>query len=87
MAQHEELTETTNTPVYICDPHSPWQRGTNENTNGLIRDYYPKGTDFTTLTDHDIHTTHTELNNHTRKILGCHTPAATPNKQLVAHTT
>lgn len=47
MAAHQKFTTTTGIPVFFCDPYSPWQRGSNENTNGLLREYFPKGTDVT----------------------------------------
>jgi IS30 family transposase len=69
MAGHAQFTIATGCPVYFADPHSPWQRPTNENGNGLIRDYYPKGTDFTTVPDADITTMQDQLNTRPRKIL------------------
>ena len=54
MANHARFTISTGIDVYFCDPSSPWQRGSNENTNGLVRQYFPKGTDFTTYTHNGI---------------------------------
>ncbi len=70
MAEHKALTEQTGVKVYFADPYSPWQRGTNENTNGLIRQYFPKGTDFTKVTLEQIKLAQHRLNNRPRKILG-----------------
>jgi IS30 family transposase len=83
MAGHTAFTVATDCPVYFADPHSPWQRPTNENSNGLIRDYYPKGTDFTTVPDADITTMQDQLNTRPRKILSFATPAETLDRQLV----
>ena len=74
MARHRDFTIATGCPVFFCDPHSPWQRGSNENLNGLIRDYYPKGTDFNAVTDAEIDAVATQLNDRPRKTLGFHTP-------------
>jgi IS30 family transposase len=76
MARHLDFTTATNCPVYFCDPHSPWQRGSNENTNGLLRQYYPKGSfDFRTITQTDLDITATEMNNRPRQTLNWRTPA------------
>lgn len=75
MALHKEFTAKTGVQVYFCDPHSPWQRGTNENTNGLIRDYFPKGTDFTKVTDEEVAEMQDQLNGRPRQTLGWKKPA------------
>jgi IS30 family transposase len=87
MRRHAQFTLATDCPVFFCDPHSPWQRGSNENTNGLLRQYFPKGqTDFRTLTQHDLDQVAAELNERPRETLGWATPAATLNQLLVAMT-
>ena len=75
MAFHELLTLITGVQVYFADPHAPWQRGTNENTNGLIREFFPKGTDFSLHSEAAIQIVESLLNNRPKKVLGFKTPA------------
>ena len=75
MANHQEFTTATDMQVFFCDPSSPWQRGTNENTNGLLRQYFPKGTCVAGYSQADLDAVATELNNRPRKTLGFMTPA------------
>ena len=75
MANHKEFTFATDVQVYFCDPHSPWQRGSNENTNGLLRQYFPKGTDLSGFSQVYLNKIALELNQRPRKTLGFECPA------------
>ena len=82
MAQHAQLRIDTGLQVYFCDPQSPWQRGTNENTNGLLRQYFPRGTDLSRHSADDLAAVAAALNSRPRKTLGWRTPAEALNEYL-----
>ena len=75
MAGHEQITDAIGVPVFFCDPRSPWQRPTNENSNGLLRDYFPKGTSLAAHSPDDLKRVQDELNDRPRKCLEWRTPA------------
>ena len=76
MAKHKEFTVATDVQVYFCDPQSPWQRGTNENTNLLLRQYFPRGTDLSSISQAQLDQVELRLNQRPRKTLGFQTPAS-----------
>jgi IS30 family transposase len=80
LARHSEITLALNLPIFFCDPHSPWQRGSNENTNGLLRQYFPKGSNLSVHSGEDLAAVAAELNARPRKTLDWNTPA-----QALAH--
>ena len=75
MAKHKSFTVDTKVQVYFCDPQSPWQRGTNENTNGLLRQYFPKKINLSGYSQADLDKVASQLNQRPRKTLGFETPA------------
>jgi IS30 family transposase len=82
LALHQQITTSTGARVFFCDAHSPWQRGSNENMNGLLRDYFPKGTDLSIHTAEDLARVAAEVNDRPRKTLGWQRPAELLNTQI-----
>jgi len=82
LAMHQRISEQTGTRVFFCDAHSPWQRGSNENMNGLLRDYFPKGTDLRQVAPEELARVADEINNRPRKTLDW----ARPGDLLVGET-
>jgi len=83
-AEHQRLTDSLGTEVYFAQPYASWQRGLNENTNGLLRQFFPKGTDFARISHHQVARAQQLLNERPRKTLGYRTPSEVLNKKCVA---
>jgi IS30 family transposase len=84
MSQHAQLRIDTGIPIYFCDPRSPWQRATNENTNGLLRQYFPKGTDLSRHGEKELAAVAVTLNSRPRKTLRWQTPAEALDELLLS---
>jgi transposase, IS30 family len=84
MASHRQISMATDLEIYFCDPHSPWQRGSNENTNGLLRQYFPKGTNLARHSREHLDTVAAQLNSRPRKTLGWKTPAQALDEVLAS---
>ena len=84
MTNHAQIAAATDLEIYFCDPHSPWQRGSNENTDGLLRQYFPKGTDLAVHRREHLDHVAAELNSRPRKTLGWKTPAQALDEVLAA---
>jgi IS30 family transposase len=84
MSNHANITAASDLDIYCCDPHSPWQRGSNENTNGLLRQYFPKGTDLSVHSAEHLLFLAAELNDRPRKTLGWKSPHKALSELLVA---
>lgn len=83
MAMHKELSKRTGVAVYFCDPHSPWQRGFNDNTSGLVRQHLPKGTDLSGYSQEQLDAIAEQINNRPRKGLGVRSPPAVYRELLL----
>ena len=86
MAEHKELTDKTQVQVYFAHPHSPWERGTSENTNSLIRDFFPTGTDFSKISASKLKRIENMLNDRPRKVLNFYTPREVFTKVVALET-
>jgi len=82
MARHADFTVRSGMPVYFCDPHCPWQRGSNENTNGLLRQYFPKGTDLSLHSQAELDRVAMRLNDRPRKTLDYRKPVEVYDEML-----